>query len=65
MNLIRVRATESVSVPQIDESGRTVMGRFVGKSRSGDVIPEGVDVPESAYFLRAIARGELEKIGGA
>lgn len=37
-------------------------GRFVGRDKAGEIIAEGVDVPEDGYHLRALARGDIEMV---
>lgn len=59
METIRVRAVEGHVVPYVDEAGRTVMGRDVGRGPDGTAFEHGEEVPKSAYYLRRVAQGAL------
>jgi predicted nucleotidyltransferase len=37
-------------------------GRYVGRDKAGAIIEAGVDVPAESYYLRAIARGDIEAV---
>jgi hypothetical protein len=39
-----------------------VSARYVGRDRRGEIIPEGVTVPDDSYHRRALSRGELEAL---
>jgi len=56
-NTIRVRAVGDGRLP-VPGTG----GRFVGRSKSGDIIAAGVDVPDDSYHRRALASGALELV---
>jgi len=60
--MIRVRAVRDLKVARVDENGATVMGRYVGREPDGSPTAEGVLVPEDSYHVRAIRRGELERV---
>lgn len=55
MNTIRVRARGTAKLPVPG-----MRGRFVGRDKAGEIIAEGVDVPEDGYHVRAINRGDIE-----
>lgn len=55
--MMRVRAVGTGKLPV---PGMT--GRFVGRTKAGEIIAEGVDVPEDGYHLRALTRGDIELV---
>jgi hypothetical protein len=57
MNTIRVRAKGDAMLPVLG-----MRGRYVGRDKAGAIIEAGVDVPVESYYLRAIARGDIEAV---
>src|SRR4051812_27347687 len=55
---LRVIALGESRLPFVDPEGREVRGRHAGRDRSGK--PAAEEVPENAYYLRAIDHGDLE-----
>jgi len=62
---MKVRAVEGRKLPAVDGDGAPILGRFVGYSRRGEIVPEGVDVPDDAHHRRAVKAGDLELIAEA
>lgn len=58
MKMILVRAVGDARLPVLGSSAP----RYVGRDRSGDIIPEGVKVPDDSYHRRAILRGDIEAL---
>ena len=42
------------------DAGADIAG--VGRDKAGAIIEAGVDVPAESYYLRAIARGDIEAV---
>lgn len=59
---IRVRAVGDKLLSRIDADGMLVVGRYVGRGRDRQAIPEGEEVPATSYYHRAIERGDLELV---
>lgn len=59
---IRVRCSESARLLARDGFGNLIPGRYLGRNRRGEVIAEGVLVEQTSDILRALARGDLERL---
>lgn len=55
---IRARAVGDAKLPVPGSTSP----RYVGRSRDGAIIVEGVTVPDDSYHRRAIARGDLAEV---
>jgi hypothetical protein len=57
-SMIRVRAVGDAKLPVPNSA----TARYVGRDKSGAVIPDGVNVPADSYHLRALRRGDIEEV---
>lgn len=58
---LRVRAKGEGRLPLIDsETHSVIMGRFCGRDRDHNPLPEGEIVPAISYYHQAVALGDLE-----
>lgn len=56
--VLRVRAVGDAKLPVPGSA----FPRYVGRDKSGAVIPDGVNVPADSYHLRALRRGDIEEV---
>lgn len=57
MQTLRIIARDEARVGFVDETGRHHIGRWAGRGTDGAPRPE--EVPDLAYYRRAVARGDL------
>lgn len=62
MTQIRIRAVGDHLLPLVDASGATLRGRFAGRDKTGAPLPDGELVAETSYYVRAVARGDVERV---
>ena len=58
MTTLNVRAVGDARLPVPGSTS----ARYVGRDRRGEIIPEGVTVPDDSYHRRALSRGEIEAL---
>lgn len=59
MPLLRVIARGDARIPFLGDGGRPEIGRWAGRGYDGKPVAE--DVPDLAYYRRAIGHGDLEE----